>query len=352
MTSRDPERLDALAKDALSLLLATAELPEDERASILDDWAAQSAEHDDALAHASDEWGLFGSLPDDRMSFRDRIGLAADIALTQATDHPARVATVACAALALLILPMGFSLMPPAARQDPAAGEPATWDHTDDFTHQMTRYITGQHEQREIELPDGSRLWLNWNSEVIVADLDDEVHVDVIIGDALFAPSTQRDKALVVHAGQAFTYNPTTEFAVHTHGTRYAAFAVKKGVLSLKSRTSDLPIHIAANQRVNVSNGEGGLIEAVSARSIGDWREEKIVLVERPLVDALYSLAHYTEKPLRVGLIDDPQRRVTATFSMRNAEDALMQLASTYDLELDPQSPDALEIRSVVKSAP
>lgn len=208
------------------------------------------------------------------------------------------------------------------------------------------RYRTGRGEQRYIALPEGSSLWLNWNSEVLVAELENEVHVDVLLGDALFSVSEGTGRQLVVHAGETLAYAPQTQFAVHSHSPQDAFFQVKEGVVTLIGAAAK-PVRLAAAEQAYFENGAGSAPRPASPVSIAAWRDGKLIFDQRPLIEVLYELAHYTEQPLRVGEVIDGGDRVSATFNLADADLALLELADQYRLEVYHPGAEAAVVRSI-----
>ncbi len=335
-----------LNEEALLLLVATADLPELERRQRLREWQERSPQHRIALERAREEWALFGEVSDRPLGRADRARLGAQVLLASAMDRPLRAGGAASIVLALLLWGLvatapdsQVSVVPSVARSEQMQAERAGGP--------FRSYRTERGEQLEIPLPDGSRVWMNWNTEVRILEKEHEIHVDVQIGDVLFSVARDQERPLVVHAGQTFTYPADTEFAIHSHGQDDAFFQVKKGVLRIASPQQQGQQRLGAAQQTYYLNGVGGSLSETSPRSIAAWRRGQLVFDERPLEETLWELGHFTEQPLRVGQIIDATTEITATFALNEADAALLQLADAHGLELIADGAEAMLVQSI-----
>lgn len=334
-----------LVEDALALLARTRDMADHPRAALLADWRRRSPEHAEALDAAAEEWALFGEIADAPLNWSQRIQLSTQALIASSADNPARTAGVLGVVIALLAAPVLMSQ----SSSSPAriAAHAADRHHAANYEKIAIRHKTTRGEQREVVLPNGARLWLNWNSEVLIAEFDDEIHVDVIIGDVLFTVSEDQERPLVVHAGHAVAHAPHTKFAIHSHGPDDAFFQVKEGVVTITSLNRPDIQELGPLQQSYVFRGEPGEINTANLKSIAAWREGKIVFDKRPLAEVLYELAHYTQRQISVGPIADIGEGISATYALEEADAAVMRLADAYALELVSSSADKILVRSV-----
>lgn len=348
MNKKNDASPKTLAEEALLLLTDTAEMSAAERKSRQQLWQNQSTDHRTAFAQAQSEWGLFATASAKPMGAIEATNLGLQVALASALDHPFRAASAASVIAALMLWGAIGGQGPVQSVSAPVVQAHLRSDaHKASFGNDAQRYTTHRGEQQEIKFSDGSTIWLNWNTEVLVLDNPTEIHVDVQIGDVLFSVAQGSKKPLVVHAGQSFAYAADTEFAIHSHGPDDAFFQVKKGVITIASSNKNSAIELAATQQTYYSKGVGVALGETDLDTIATWREGKLVFDNRPLAETLWELAHFTERPMIVGAIANAQVDITATYALGEADAAVTQLADAYGLELISGVGDTIVIRSI-----
>ncbi|MEM9386651.1 MAG: FecR domain-containing protein [Pseudomonadota bacterium] len=338
---RDAAPPEALVEAALQVLIATQGLAPTQRLQQLYDWRCQSPNHAAALREAEATWKLLGRVPDEPLGTLGRARLATEAALASVRDYPVRVAVGMCLVAGLVLIPLLSDV-------DSRAG--LTVDLYERYLTYgnvaVERMTTAHREQREVALPGGATLWLNWNSEVLIGQLDDVVHVDVRLGDALFSiPKTQR-LAVVVHAGEALVHPEPGEFAVHSHSPRDAVFQVRHGSIRVTGARERAPQRVGAAQQTFLLAGKAHKIARVDVASIAAWQKGKLVFDERSLTVVLHALSHYTDRKLSVGAIAEDLAGVSAVYPIDRAESVLLELAAAYDLELVEPSEDEWLVQS------
>lgn len=327
-----------LAEEALSLLLASSDLPEAEREQRLLDWGRQSSAHKRALETAQHEWDLLGELDDAPLRPTQRVQLAAESVLASAVDHPGRAAGALALAAVLSVSPLMLTSEP---SLDPEWMQLAS--HEDSFE----RHATQGREQRELVLSTGARVWLNWNSEVRIAEHDDMIHVEMIIGDALFVPAQIETKPMLVRSGEVVAYAPKTEFAIHSHGPQDAFFQVRSGSVTLGDPETSSVQKLDALEQTYVFEGASGQVRPANVKTIAAWQNGKVILEDRPLLEVIYELTHYTDQKITVGVLTNADETVSIDVNLEDADEALAALANDFELEFVKDTPGSVMIRSL-----
>ena len=347
ITDRPQQSSDRLVEEALALLANAHALPGDDRDGVLSAWLARSPAHAHAMADAQAEWDLLGALPDDSLTGIQKAQLVSETLIASAWDHPVRSASVLSLIIAFAATPILVTQLYSPQLDSSLVAHLRQYHHdSPNYQENALRYVTTRGEQREVDLPNGGKLWLNWNTEVLVAQFDNEIHVDVVKGDAFLSVSGDQEHPLVIHAGKAFAYAPQTEIAIHSHSPEDAFFQVKKGVVTIASSEQSTARELGAAQQSYYYNGAGGEIQTASLNSIAAWREGKLIFDERPLAEVLGELTHYTKQVVTIGTIQNADNPVSATYSIDDADNALLTLANAYDLELVSPASNAVLVQS------
>lgn len=338
----------SLIEEAILLLAETTGKASVDRDHQIHEWQLRSRQHERAMERALSEWTLLGRLRNRPMDVRQKCQFAVQLLIAQSSDHPLRAA-----AIVLLVLGLGFQsgrLLDEStqnSRQVATASSHAEYRSTTPVEGIARSYRTARGEQSKIALSDGSLIWLNWNTEVLILDEGDETRVDVLLGDVLFEVAEGRKNSLIVHAGQTHAYARDTEFAIHSHGGDDALFQVKKGVLMIDGSQESDTRNLTTAQQTHYANGVAGGLSEADINSIAAWRDGKLVFDERPLREALWELSHFTERPIYVGTLRNHEVGVTATYALSEADAAVMQLADTHALELIKENAARTLVRSI-----
>lgn len=345
MNAADTDDIDRLVKEALTLMVRLNDASSGERIQNLSAWSSQSSLHAQALKQAEAEWTLFSQISDAPLTFRQRSGLVGQMIVASAMESPvkatAALLTMVSLAAGLLASSQSFTRNSPLATVIAENQEPLQ------LSQIATQIETKRGEQRTVTLESGVRLWLNWNTEISVTGREDQMNINVTRGDVLFSVPKENSGTLVVHAGAAIVQPKEAEFSVHSHGPEDAFFQVRRGRLKITSRAQEKARTIGAAQQAfyfgGVSQSEG----RAKMSNIAAWRDGKIVFDESSLRNVLSELTHYTTKNIRVGSIAIDEAVISATYSIDQADEALLQLADTYHLELVNPFPDEMVVQSI-----
>lgn len=318
-----------LVEEALELLISAEDLPTKDRDRLLEAWCSRSERHAAALPKAMATWAALDHMPNEQLGLTRKLHLSAETIVASVKDHSGQAGAAACLVASLFLAPSISDMF--GARP----GETVLYDrHAAQHGNKVERISTGRGEQRQIELPGGTTLWLNWNTEVLLADLEDGMHIDIHGGDVLFSIPETQAQVIIIHAGDAIVRSDESEFAVHAHSPQDAVFQVRKGSIAIASLETDDHQRIEAAQQTFFLEGEAHDIRPVSVASVASWQKGKLVFDERSLTTVLHVLGHYTDRKLEVGSIAENLRTVTATYAIDRADEVLVQLAAAYDLEL------------------
>lgn len=331
-----------LVAEALTLLAQSSE-DSAERQQVLAAWAAQSPEHAEAMTVAGAEWSLFAELPSHVPRGFERLQISAETVAAQIAERPVQLGAAALVLLA--VFTAALFIMNPVAPRTVARVESDLIPHAP-TEPAVVRHTTEDGEQLSVVLDDGSAVWLNWASEIDVKFVDSERHVDLKRGAAVFEVAGDPDRPFIVHAGEAIAMAIGTEFAVHNRDPSHVVFEVIEGVVAVNAVEGDETVRLAKADTVTFDHGVPGRVRKSSLEAIGAWRDGLLIFDQRPLIEVLAELGHYTSVRLRMTEIVDPERPVTATFFLDDADGALESLKEVFDLTTESDGDGALSVRS------
>ncbi|RMD88584.1 MAG: DUF4880 domain-containing protein, partial [Alphaproteobacteria bacterium] len=166
----------------------------------------------------------------------------------------------------------------------------------------LPHYRTALGEQRTVTLRDGSRVYLNTQTDMAVAFYDVERHVRLRSGEALFEVAHDPDRPFIVDAGAGRVHVTGTQFNIRLDGEA-AAVTVIEGHVDVSRRLDD------RGPSAQLVAGEGALVDAagvsevkpVDVASITAWREGRLVFRGTPLQQVVADLNRYFAPEIRIG---------------------------------------------------
>jgi transmembrane sensor len=163
------------------------------------------------------------------------------------------------------------------------------WQHIPQHTQPeaLLTVQTGNGMLKEIELEDGSEIWLNAGSTLRYPEHFSGRHREVYLdGEAYFDIVHNPDKSFVVHTAHLATNVLGTAFSVTAYkNARLEAVAVIRGKVSISAGHNQLGL-LTPNKRVeyNITSGKS-TITNINAAALMSWKEGKLQFENQDMQD-------------------------------------------------------------------
>lgn len=201
-------------------------------------------------------------------------------------------------------------------------------------------HVSGGEAVLALTLPDGSRVTLDRNSAVRVAYDDSQRGVELLRGEAFVEvmPDAARPFRLLAAGGVSEALGTAYAVRLETTGARVA---VTEGHVAVRSTALPAEMRdLSAGQALRYDGG-GDLGEPYGfdrAHALA-WRQDRVVLVDRPLEEALAELDRY--QPGRILLIGGGRASVpvTGVIDLDRLDEGLLALAATHGLTVHHLTP-------------
>lgn len=303
-----PPVSDPIASQAIAwaVRLGSGEVSEAERQAFAT-WRQADPRHEAAVARLEESLGLFAQLPTAQTTRR-----GARLALSSAQQQRRRLLRNT---LGLGFLGLGSGLI--LNRQQP-------------LRHLLADAATGTGERRQLDLPDGSRLWLNARSAVNLYFTGTSREIELRAGELIVQVSRDPERPFIVHSDQG---------SVRALGTR---FLVRQEV----DATLVSVLHSAV--RIDTHGGGSATLHAGSSARFGPvgiradttppgdasaWEDGFIEVHDRPLSELVAALQAYRPGLLRISPAAG-QLRVTGSFPLDDSERSLDALAEALPIRI------------------
>lgn len=193
-------------------------------------------------------------------------------------------------------------------------------------------YETAIGEQRDVLLPDGSRITLNTDTAVTVRYADSVRRIDLERGEAVFSVKHDTQRPFEVAAGETLTRALGTEFNVDMRRDRISV-SVIEGVVRVAAvggaGTGEPPgiPALTSGRTAEMRRGDGRIAEtAADLNRIHAWRARRLEFSDTPLPAALAEFNRYSTAHVVIGTPELQSVRVSGVFSIGDTEAFLFSL--------------------------
>lgn len=320
--------------------------PEEE--AELQEWLAADPAHARALAQVEDVWSRMDELPDEGVvalkaglpshkagtALPPSVAVPAPVPVAPEPQHHPRpsssiqpaspgrrswliglgrfVPQITAAAVAFSVVSVGWYGW-------------STWQHQPTF---QQSFATARGEQKKVNLPDGSTLWLDTTTQAEVALYRQRREVRLTDGQALFAVQSNPDQPFDVLTGGTRITVVGTRFSVRRTRSGLGAegsvsVVVEEGRVRVASRSAAHKMDSSSS--VELSAGQSIIADAAGALGpvnrddapAATWREGRVSFSGTPLMQALAEFERYGDTGL---VIRDPAvaaLKVNGSFDLR-----------------------------------
>ncbi|MGH7455341.1 MAG: FecR family protein, partial [bacterium] len=200
---------------------------------------------------------------------------------------------------------------------------------------QYQEIVTLNAQQKEITLPDGSRIHLNSGSSLkFLPAFDDSIRQVRLAGEAFFEVA-KAPRPFVALTEQALTRVLGTKFNVWARQVQTRVI-VQEGRVGLRSAQleNDAGVVLAASEMSECHRGEKpSPPQAIDARLRLGWLENKLVFVKTPLSEIVAELERFYNIPVQLADSSLAKTTVTGTFQNQPLSSILSAICWTLNLQ-------------------
>jgi transmembrane sensor len=208
------------------------------------------------------------------------------------------------------------------------------------FSRPPPGVTTGVGEQRLLTLEDGTRIWLNTSTNLVVRYDRSFRRVNLNEGEALFDVVKNPQRPFVVTAGDRQVTALGTSFEVRREGPRITVVLVEGRVtvariaevaIRAKRETPEVEV-LNPGQRVTFAAGGDARLDRPPMEKITDWQRGKVNLDDVSLADAVAEMNRYSIVQLRVERAEAAAVRVSGIFRAGDSMSFARAVSQAYGL--------------------
>lgn len=178
--------------------------------------------------------------------------------------------------------------------------------------------------KKQIELPDGSIVWLNSNSSLKYPSSFKQTREVSLTGEGLFEIEKKANKSFYVHTTNLSVEVLGTKFLVSAHDEQsFTETVLESGSIALNVKGLDKEIKMIPNQKFNYDNILGTTsIETVDATNYTSWSHKKLVVDNTPLREVFIQL----EKWYNIKIVCNDKRLLSQSVSFTLDDEPLEEV--------------------------
>jgi transmembrane sensor len=193
-------------------------------------------------------------------------------------------------------------------------------------------------EQRMLTLDDGSRIFLNTDTQLIVEETPARRHVRLDSGEALFDVAKDPRRPFVVTAGDKEVVALGTSFVVR-RDTRQLAITLMEGKVAVSSAVPDSKAEtvLRPGQRLTFLDHTPPSLDEPELQDVTAWRRGEVILDNTRLQEAVEEMNRYSAVKLVVDDSRSAEIRVSGIFRAGDSARFARAVGETYHLDVDQQ---------------
>lgn len=199
------------------------------------------------------------------------------------------------------------------------------------------RYRTRIGEMRVVPLSDGSVVFLNTSSEMVVRYSKAQRFIELVRGEALFDVAKNKNRPFIVQSGVTQIRAVGTSFNVKALPDRPVQVLVREGIVEVKRPGVPMAptVMVAMNSRAIAPQDAPIVARSVPTAEVGRelaWRVGRLAFHGETLAEAASEFARYSDVRIQ---IDDPEianQKVTGLFVSTDPVGFANAVAISFDL--------------------
>lgn len=333
----------------------------DTETEALRQWLSLSPKHKDCLLEIANLWDRM-----DRLSVLSELfdRPAAQPAKAAAKYHSGRIWAVAAS---VSLLAIALSLLLPALQLQTPSTAPKTVQLAKDeapttLETSNTLYETGVGAHSTVNLPDGTKMLLNTNTQVSVTYSEHERLLILKKGELMVEVAHDKQRPLRVQIGSKVVEAVGTAFNVYRKDEQNFDVIVTEGRVQVKPVTNTLADNttnsatdlktaaiqeLGRGEKMSVRASLPAAIETIATAIIQDrlsWRDGNVVFRGETLLDALAELSRYTPDTFKVVDSRINDIRIAGLYKAGDTEGLLSALKENFNIASQRSANGVIEL--------
>jgi len=197
---------------------------------------------------------------------------------------------------------------------------------------------TNYQEKKEVTLVDGTKVWLNGNSQLSYpATFGEDVRLVQLTGEAFFDVAKNPAKPFIIATNKSKVTVLGTSFNVRSRlAENITEVVVKTGKVRLESSTGDKKVELTPNQKGIYDQSTNTIAEMIE-KDMNElaWHSDKLIFMNTPLNEVLNDLSRQFEVDITLADANLNSCKYGGTHKVNQGITVILKaIADTYEMEL------------------
>jgi len=203
------------------------------------------------------------------------------------------------------------------------------------FSHQRIFKESGD-TMVQLDLPDGSEVWLNHDSRVAYQDdFNSDTRTVTLTGEAFFEVKSDPQKPFIIETNNARIKVLGTSFNVRAYGgPNSTEVFVATGLVNFSNIKNKEGINLKPGQTAATKNNTVLMLEPVESQNVLAWKEKQLIFKRSSLNTVIKNLETYFRIDMEIRNEDISRCRFTGSFSEPTLEEIIEALSVSLDLNI------------------
>lgn len=181
--------------------------------------------------------------------------------------------------------------------------------------------LATSNQPKEMTLADGSKVFLDRDTQVRVAYIQEERRLWLDKGQAYFKVKSNHYRPFYVHADDRLIKVVGTEFEVSRYPNNQINVAVHQGIVEVKATEKSPSAYLyAGSQAISELASDKFVISPVNLDSVGSWRFGQLHFFERPLNEVITKLKPYLDINIQLSSPEIAKMKVSGVANINDAK--------------------------------
>jgi ferric-dicitrate binding protein FerR (iron transport regulator) len=207
--------------------------------------------------------------------------------------------------------------------------------------------VAAKGEKREIELNDGSKIFLNSGSTITYPENFKEDRRITLEGEAFFKVAPNPEKPFRIKSGTIETKVLGTSFNINAYAKGREKISVNSGIVQVTyGNNSSQKVTLTKNMQLSFFEGNLPAITEMNSENYNAWTNNIIVLDKTSLGETAKILENWYDVDIEFADPSLKELTISGKFKEEKLETVLKSIALIKDLEVDHNNPKSIIIRA------